>query len=165
MGNTASTLLSSPGAIDKLSVIYERYRHMKGNTIPILQDMQEVFGYIPEEAVNWIADRLEMPRSSFYGVATFYSQFYHEPKGKNVITVCCGTACHVKGAEKIFAKAEAELGLEDGVRTTEDMEFTLEKVACLGTCSMAPAVLVNKKVHGGVKPEVIVREIRNLAGK
>ena len=164
MGNTATSVLSAPGAVEKLSALYDKYRGMPGNTIPVLQEVQEIFGYVPEEAVNWIADRLNIPRSKFYGVATFYSQFYHEPKGKNVITVCCGTACHVKGSEKIYAKAEAELGLEDGERTTEDMEFTLERVACLGTCSMAPAVVINKKVHGTVKADAVVKEIRHLKG-
>jgi NADH:ubiquinone oxidoreductase subunit E len=162
MPETTVAVFSVEDAMDELERIYSAYHAMPGNTIPILQDMQETFGYVPEEAVNWIADRLGAPRSSFFGVATFYSQFNLAPRGRRIITVCCGTACHVKGAEKLLARAQSELGLPDGQETTDDMEFTLNKVACLGTCSMAPAVLVDKKMHGGMKPDVLAREIKNM---
>lgn len=146
----------------ELEALYQKYRSMSGNVIPILQEMQEIFGYLPEDAVNWIADRLDLPRSKFFGVATFYLQFHLHPRGKNIVTVCCGTACHVKGAEKILDRALNDLGLTNDQNTTGDMQFTVDKVACLGTCSMAPAVLINKKMHGGMKPDLISKEIKHL---
>lgn len=149
-------------ALDDLERIYQENRGRKGNIIPVLQQLQETFGYVPEEAVDWMAERMDVPRSTFFGVATFYAQFSFEPKGKNIITVCCGTACHVKGAEKILSRAVNEIGLAAGSSTTEDMNFTLEKVACLGTCSMAPAVLINKKMHGGMSADKVARQINSL---
>jgi NADH:ubiquinone oxidoreductase subunit E len=160
-----NTEILTGSKIKALQGIFDKYRTERGSTIPILQDLQDVFGYLPEEAVNWIADSLGIPRSSFFGIATFYSQFHLKPRGKNVLTVCCGTACHVKGSERILDKAQSELGLTDDVNTTADLNFTLEKVACLGTCSMAPAVVVNKKMHGSMKAEKLALEIRKLKKK
>ncbi len=145
--------------------IYEKYRNTPGSTIPILQDIQELCGYLPEEAVNWIADRMGLPRSGFFGVATFYSQFYLKPRGKNIVTVCCGTACHVKGSEKILTRLQRELDLKDGQDTTDDMSITLEKVNCVGACSIAPVVIINKKIHGKAASEKIIKQTRTIARK
>ena len=141
--------------------ILDRYTKEKGSVVSILQDMQETFGYIREDAVELVAKKLNIPSSSFYGVATFYSQFYLKPRGKNIVTACCGTACHIKGAEAIINRVRADLALPEGEVTTPDGKFTMESVACVGACSIAPVVIVNKKVYGGVTPEKassIVRE-------
>ena len=134
----------------------------EGNIISLLQDIQTEFGYIPEDAVAWFSKRLDIPASRFYGVVTFYSQFHLKPRGKNIITACCGTACHVNGSDKIIDGLRRELGLAKGEDTTEDNEFTLEEVACLGTCSFAPIVLVNGKVHGKAKVDKVLKEIKPL---
>ena len=162
MTEQAEATFSVDEEIGALEGILDKYKHKPGATIPILQELEHTFGYLPEEAVNWIADAMGRPRSAFYGVATFYSQFHMKPRGKNVLTVCCGTACHVKGAEKILTRAMTDLELAEGQDTTPDMKFSLEKVACLGTCSMAPAVLINDKMHGGVKADKLSREIKRL---
>ena len=137
----------------KCRKILDTYHKERGSVVSILQDMQETFGYVREDAIEWISRELNIPSSNFYGVATFYSQFYLKPRGKNIITACCGTACHVKGAEAIINRIRADLALPDGESTTADNQFTMESVACVGACSIAPVVVVNKKVYGGVTPE------------
>jgi NADH:ubiquinone oxidoreductase subunit E len=145
-----------------LQGIYDKYRNKPGSTIPILQDLQGVYGYLPEEAVNWIADRMNLPRSSFFGIATFYSQFYLEPRGKNVFTVCCGTACHVKGSDKILTNLNRELDLAEGEVTTVDMNFTVEKVNCVGACGIAPVIIINDKVHGTAASNKIILQTKKI---
>lgn len=137
----------------KCQSILDKYYKEQGSVISILQDMQEVFGYIKEDAVSWFSDKLNIPASTFFGVATFYSQFYLKPRGKNIVTACCGTACHVKGSGAIINRMRSEMGIAEGEVTTADGHFTLENVACVGACSIAPVVIVNKKVYGGVTPE------------
>lgn len=137
----------------KCREILDKYLREKGNVISILQDMQESFGYIREDAVNWFSERLNIPASNFYGVATFYAQFYLKPRGKNIITACCGTACHVKGSEAIISRIRADLAIADGEDTTRDGQFTVESVACVGACSIAPVLIVNKKVYGNMSPD------------
>jgi NADH:ubiquinone oxidoreductase subunit E len=148
-----------------LEGLYERYQGLKGSVIPILQDIQEEFGYLPEDAVNWMADRMGIPRSNFFGVATFYAQFYLTPRGKNIVTCCSGTACHVKGSERIINSVRRELGLPEDQDTTDDMEFTLEKVNCVGACSIAPVIIINKKVHGKASSPKILKELKGLKKK
>ncbi len=152
------------GDAEKLEGICSRHGGDKGGVIPILQELQEHFGYVPEEAVNFIADRLEIPRSHFYGVATFYSQFHFKPRGKNIITACCGTACHVKGSDRLINILGRELGIPEGQETSEDMEFTLEKVNCVGACSIAPVIIINKEVHGKMSAEGVTKAIKKLKG-
>jgi NADH:ubiquinone oxidoreductase subunit E len=161
----AAQKISMETASRELAEIYEKYRHVHGSAIPILQEIQGLYGYLPEEAVNWIADRLDIPRSTFFGLATFYSQFYFKPRGKNIVTVCCGTACHVKGSEKILTRLQRELGLLDGQDTTDDMNFTVEKVNCVGACSIAPVVIMNKQVHGKATAEKMIRKTRVITRK
>jgi NADH:ubiquinone oxidoreductase subunit E len=106
---------------------------------------------------------LNVPASTFYGVATFYSQFYLKPRGKNILTACCGTACHVKGSAAVINKVKTDLNLPDGEKTTKDLKFTLENVACVGACSIAPVLIANKKVYGKVTPEEasdIIKELK-----
>ena len=145
-----------------LEKIYKEFMENEGNIISLLQDIQAEFGYIPEDAVAWVSKRLDIPASRFYGVVTFYSQFHLKPRGKNIITACCGTACHVNGSDKIIDGLRRELKLAKGEHTTPDGEFTLEEVACLGTCSFAPIVLVNGQVHGKAKVDKVLKEIRPL---
>ena len=142
--------------------IITKYREREGNIIFLLQEAQEAFGYIPREAIDFFSAELNIAPSHFYGVATFYSQFRLKPTGKNKIVACCGTACHVRGSDKIINSLERELGLSEDEDTTKDRNFTLEKVACLGTCSFAPVVLVNGSVHGKTATNSILKEIKKL---
>ena len=138
---------------NKCQKILDKCKKEQGSVISMLEDIQDVFGYIYEDAVNWLADKMNVPASNFYGVATFYSHFHFKPRGKNIVTACCGTACHVKGAEAIINRIQADLALPAGENTTPDGQFTMESVACVGACSIAPVVVVNKKVYGGETPE------------
>ncbi len=146
------------------NILYE-FRKKGGNIIALLQDTQEVFGYIPKQAVEFFSGELGIAPSRFYGVATFYSQFRLKPVGKNRITACCGTACHVRGSEKVINGLRKELDLPPGEDTTKDGQFTLEEVACLGTCSFAPIVLVNGSVRGKSTADSVVKEVRSMRKK
>jgi NADH:ubiquinone oxidoreductase subunit E len=148
-----------------LDNIIKKHRETGGNIISLLQDTQEAFGYVPREAVQYFAEELGIAPSRFYGVATFYSQFRLKPSGKNRITACCGTACHVRGAERILTGLKRELHLAEDEDTTPDGQFTVEKVACLGFCSFAPVVLINGAVHGKTTADPILREIKTLRKK
>jgi NADH:ubiquinone oxidoreductase subunit E len=147
---------------EKLEAILSRYRENEGNLISILQDLESEFGYLREDAITWIADQLDVPLARFYGVATFYAQFHLKPRGKNVITACCGTACHVKGSARLIDSLVKELSIPAGEETSEDFMFTLERVNCVGACSIAPVVIVNKTVHGKMTPDKIVKEMKTL---
>lgn len=139
---------------DKLHSILENYKGQKWNLIPLLQEVQEEFGYIPPETIAPIAKALHLFPSEVQGVITFYAQFSLKPKGKYVIRVCRGTACHVRGGRTILRLIEREMGLEPG-QTTEDYQFTLETVACLGACFLAPTMMVNKTYFGRLSPPKI----------
>jgi NADH:ubiquinone oxidoreductase subunit E len=147
---------------DKYEELISNFKENEGNIVTLLQETQEAFGYIPEEAVFYYSEVLDIPASSFYGVATFYAQFYLKPRGKNIITACCGTACHVKGSDRLINNLKRELGLADGETTTQDLNFTLEQVACVGACSIAPVIIINKKVHGKASSDRIAKEIKTL---
>ena len=142
--------------------ILNRYIDEKGSVISILQDVQETFGFIPEDEIFWFAEELNIPASNFYGVATFYAQFYLKPRGKNIITACRGTACHVKGSSAIIDKMRKDLRIPDGEDTSKDGKFTVESIACVGACSIAPVFITNKKVFGKMttdKASEMVREV------
>jgi NADH-quinone oxidoreductase subunit E len=115
--------------------------------VPILQEIQEIFSYLPKDVMEYIATALDVSPGSVYGVATFYSHFTLEPKGKHIIRVCDGTACHVKKAEEIIKVIESELGLDAKNRTSADMLFTLEVVACIGACGIAPVLTIGEDVY------------------
>lgn len=149
-------------AIEKLEEIYSYFIHSGGNIISALQDIQSHYRYVPEEAVYWFAERSGIPPSKFYGVITFYGQFHTKPRGENIITACCGTVCHVKGAHRIMFRLKDELSLKGDQDTTRDEKFTLENVACVGACSIAPVVLVNDKVCGNMNPDKVIREIKKI---
>jgi NADH:ubiquinone oxidoreductase subunit E len=142
--------------------LLNKYKESEGNLITLLQDTQESFGYVPREAVYWFARELDVPASRFFGIATFYAQFHLKPRGKHIVTACCGTACHVRGAERLVNAIKRELKLEADQDTTEDRMFTVEKLACLGTCSLAPVVVINGKMIGKTTTDVLAREIRSL---
>jgi NADH-quinone oxidoreductase subunit E len=132
----------------------------RSNLIALLQDVQGIYGYLPEKALSDVSEFIGMPLSSIYGVATFYNQFRLAPLGKNVIRVCRGTACHVKNSANILAAIEAELKVKAG-ETTRDKLFTLETVACIGACSIAPVINVNEEYYG----RLTVREIPKILAK
>ena len=129
--------------------------------IAVLHRAQHIFGYLPREVQEFVADKLHINVSKVYGVVTFYSFFTMEKKGKYVINVCLGTACFVRGADKILREFEAQLGIKSG-ETTEDGLFTIEACRCVGACGLAPVVTVNDKVHGHLKPEDITKMIADI---
>ncbi|GAB4346324.1 MAG: NADH-quinone oxidoreductase subunit NuoE [Desulfobulbaceae bacterium] len=148
--------------LEKLESVYARYLEEEGNAVSLLQDIQSEFGYIPEHAVNWIAAKSGLPPSKLYGVVTFYAQFHMKPRGRNIITACCGTVCHVKGAHRILFQLNEELSFPKGEDTTRDGLFTLEKVACLGACSIAPVVVINQQVYGRMTPDKVVKKLQAI---
>jgi NADH:ubiquinone oxidoreductase subunit E len=122
--------------------------------VPLLQDIQSAYGYLPRPVLLEMSRQTGLPASQIYGVATFYEQFYLEPHGKHTIRCCRGTACHVRGAQDMIQTVSRELGISEG-QTTEDMHFTFETVACLGTCFLAPVIMVNEDYYGNVKASMI----------
>ena len=141
-------------ALDQLDAILEKYQGVKGALIPVLQEAQNAYGYLPREVIKHIAEKMSIPVSQIYGVVTFYAQFHLNPRGKNIIRVCQGTACHVRGAKGILKALEDSLQVKAG-GTTPDLKFTLETVACIGACGLAPVLMVNDDTHGRLTPEVI----------
>jgi len=132
---------------DRLKEVLAGYEGEKHELIPILQDTQAAFRYLPAAAVREISRFLNVSESSIYGVATFYAQFKLTPVGKKIIRVCRGTACHVRGSAKVLAEMEKQLGIKAG-ETTPDMEYTLETVACIGACALAPTMTIDGETHG-----------------
>ena len=137
---------------EELQEIFARYSGERSELIPLLQDIQEKLGYLPREAMSATARFLGVPDSVVYGVATFYAQFYLTRQGKHKIRVCQGTACHVRGAPALIRAVREELGIELG-GTTDDYEFTLERVACFGSCALAPVVVLDDKVYAKMTPQ------------
>ncbi|MFO7151767.1 MAG: NADH-quinone oxidoreductase subunit NuoE [Bacillota bacterium] len=146
----------------RLTELLEEYKGQKGALIPLLQKTQSIFGYLPEPALRRIAESLKLPLSQVYGVATFYSQFRLKPQGRHVIKVCQGTACHVRGASRILDRLQRELNIKPG-ETTEDLRFTIEPVACLGACGLAPVMMVDDEAHGRLTPDVIPKILAKYA--
>jgi len=145
--------------------ILDKYDNNPAKLIPILQETQEVYRYLPEEIMAFVATSLKIPPSKVYGVATFYSHFSLTPKGKYVIRICDGTACHVKKSTAILNALRSKLKLEPGKETTDDMLFTLELVSCLGACGLAPVVVINEDVHGQMTPDLITAIIDEINAK
>lgn len=140
------------GKFDEVVAILERYDYQASKLVPILQQAQDVYRYLPAEVLKFIALQLGLPESKVYGVVTFYAHFSLSPKGKYVFKLCDGTACHVKGSIAILEAMQKRLGLAAGKHTTEDLMFTVETVSCLGCCGLAPALVVNEEVYGAVTP-------------
>lgn len=147
---------------EKICEIIDRYDRDPQKLIPILQAVQDEYRYLPEEVLTYVATTLGLPPARVFGVATFYAHFSLEPKGKYVIRMCDGTACHVKRSEPILEAVRARLGLDGKRTTTKDMTFTVETVACLGACGLAPVMVINDEVHGLMNPDsalALVEEI------
>ena len=150
---TAATSAAS-SLEERLLPLIERYRGKKGITIPLLADLQEMMGYIAPEAVHFISRKLDIPPAEIYGVATFYAQFHLKPRGRHIIRVCRGTACHVRGSLKVFNKVKEITGVEEN-ETTEDLRFTVEPVACLGACGLAPVMMVDSQTFGRLTSDMV----------
>ena len=138
----------------KLNEVFSKYSAQKGALIPVLQEAQNIYGYLPGEVLSKISLELKVPLSKVYGVVTFYAQFHLNPRGRNIVRVCLGTACHVRGGAKILETIQKELGISDG-QTSEDLRFTLESIACIGACGLAPVIMVNDDTHGRLTPDKI----------
>lgn len=144
--------------LEKVKDITKKFEDMKGALIPVLHEVQKLFGYLPEEALQVVSEELNISMSEIYGVSTFYSQFTLEPKGEHIIKVCLGTACYVKGAQDILERFSSVLEVEVG-KTTSDGKFTLEAARCLGACGLAPVLMVDDKVYGRLIPDDVIRII------
>jgi len=148
---------------DRVCEILNKYDNNHYKLIPILQEIQEVYQYLPEEIMTYISTALGISPAQIYGVATFYSHFTLVPKGKHIIKVCDGTACHVKKSGEILKILKKELNLSDKKTNSDDGLFTLETVACLGACGLAPVVVIDEQVYGSVTPDkmtTLINEIR-----
>lgn len=160
MSNTAEQVQEQEIDLAAANQVIDKFLNMKGALMPVLQEIQDAYGYIPEPCVHLVADRLNVYTSQIYGVLTFYAQFHLEPRGKYIVRVCMGTACHVKGAGRIADTLEERLGIGHA-ETTEDLKFTVEHVACIGACGMAPVIMVNDATFGSLTvqklDEVIVK--------
>jgi NADH:ubiquinone oxidoreductase subunit E len=132
------------------------------NIISVFQSIQETFGYVPEKAVNLVSKRLGVPASRLFSIITFFPQFHLKPTGENIITVCRGSACHVNGSERLLNRILIELGIPPSEDTTEDFKFTVEKVNCVGACSMAPVVLINNEVCGKMAFDKLKKKIAKI---
>ncbi|HEY3452329.1 MAG TPA: NAD(P)H-dependent oxidoreductase subunit E [Myxococcales bacterium] len=150
---------------EKVCQILERNHRQPSRLIPILQAVQEEYRYLPEEVLAYVATSLGIPPSRVYGVATFYAHFALQPKGKHVVRLCDGTACHVKASIPILEALRARLGLSEQRKTTPDMLFTVETVACLGACGLAPVLVVDDEVHGSMTPQSAVALVDALVQK
>jgi len=142
---------------EQLAALFSSYKGNRLELIQIMQDVQEMFGYLPEEALLEIAAFTRVPTSQVYGTASFYSQFKFSPRGRKEVMICRGTACHVRGAPRILDEAEHVLGIKEG-ETTPDREYTLETVACIGCCSLAPCLMIDGEVTAALTPQK-VREL------
>jgi len=146
-------------AVEKqVAGILASFKGEKGELIPLLQRVQQTFGFLPEPAMKQIADFVHVPASTVFGIGTFYAQFKLVPTGRNIVKVCRGTGCYVRGSPRILTELEKELGIKDG-QTTADMEYTIETVACFGSCALAPVMVVNEKVHGRMTPDKVKKTV------
>ncbi|HOB87522.1 MAG TPA: NADH-quinone oxidoreductase subunit NuoE [Bacillota bacterium] len=137
---------------ERLKSIFAAFQGEKNELISLLQEVQEEFGYLPVEAMQEVARFLRLPESKVFGVATFYARFHLEPRGRHILRQCCGTACHVRGAQRIADKIMDVLKVEAG-RTTKDLQFTYEQVACIGACGLAPVMTIDETTYGKLTPD------------
>lgn len=150
--------------VSLMEPVFEKYSGQAGALIPILQKAQDIYNYLPPEVLRLISDRLGIAVGKVYGVATFYAQFYLEPRGKHVLKLCDGTACHVKGTPALMDAIAQEFGLRPG-ETTSDGELTLEIVYCLGSCALAPAAVLDGRVMGHMKAGRLVDQLKRRTGR
>jgi NADH-quinone oxidoreductase subunit E len=144
--------------------LLDQWKEVKGNVIPLLQKTQDIFGFLPMDAMREISRVTGKTCAEIYGVATFYAQFRFKPMGKHVMKVCHGTACHVQGADSLDTVVESKLGIKAG-DTTADREFSVERVACLGCCSLAPCVMIDGEVYGRLTGDKLGKIVAAVGGK
>jgi NADH:ubiquinone oxidoreductase subunit E len=160
-----SAVVSPPGdgplSLEPLDHILEEFKGQKGAVIPILQRTQYAYGYLPREVLAAIARKTRIPITQLYGVATFYAQFHLTPRGRHLVRVCDGTACHVRGAPKVVDAVEKSVGVKAG-ETSADRKCTLEIVYCLGSCGLSPVAVVDDKVYGRLAPDTLVQRVKEL---
>ncbi len=152
-------------SFNKVIDILDRFDRSEAKIIPILQAVQEEYRYLPQEVLTFIATSLRISPARLFGVATFYSHFSLEPKGKHIIKMCDGTACHVRGSSAVIDAIRKKLNLSDKKITTDDMMFTFETVSCLGACGLAPVLVVDDEVHGQITAEQALELISNIEEK
>jgi NADH-quinone oxidoreductase subunit E len=162
-GQVAPSSPSGEEAFDlrPLDRILEEFKGQKGSVIPILQRTQDVYGYLPRPILHAIAQKTHIPLNQLYGVATFYAQFHLHRRGRHLLRICDGTACHVRGAAKNVEAVEKSLGLEPGA-TSADYKYTLEIVYCLGSCGLSPVAVVDDKVLGRLAPDTLLKRLEKL---
>lgn len=149
---------------EALDAILAEYATGPGALMPVLQAAQRAYGYLPAPVLEAIAEALELPLADVFGVATFYAQFHLEPRGRHIVQLCHGTACHVKGADEVTAAIESELSVEMG-QTADDGSVTLESVSCVGCCALAPVALIDEEAHGDLDAKTARRLVKHLRGK
>jgi len=150
--------------LKRIDCIISNYQGDKWGLIPLLQEIQQVVGYIPPEVIPRIASGMGLFPSQVQGVISFYSQLYTAPRGKNIVRVCRGTACHVRGGKTILKLVKQHLGIEEG-ETTPDMEYTLETVACIGVCALAPNIVINSNIYGHMNPKNVSSLLGHYGGQ
>jgi NADH:ubiquinone oxidoreductase subunit E len=148
---------------DRLQAIFADFEGKREELIPLLQQVQADYGYLPQEAMLEVARFTRVPEASVYAVATFYAQFRFTPIGETHIMVCRGTSCHVRGAPRILAQIEKQLGIKEG-QTTPDLKYSLETVACIGACGLSPCIMTNKKVQAKMTPKKVAETFGKAAG-
>ena len=151
--------MPEPLDLSRIDEALAKHRGEEGTLIPILQEAQEIYGYLSEELLAAIGKRLHLPLSRIYGVITFYAQFYTTPRGRYTVRVCRGTACHVRGGKNVLKAVQQHLGIGEG-ETTADFKFTFETVACLGACALSPVLLVNKNYYGKLTPAKVEQVLK-----
>lgn len=147
---------------EKICAILDKHGHKPSRLIPILQEVQEEYRYLPAEVLTYVATSLGLPAARVFGVASFYAHFALEPKGKHLVRLCDGTACHVKKSIPILEAIRTRLGLSEEKKTTSDMLFTVETVSCLGACGLAPVVVIDDEVHGQMTPESALKLVNDI---
>lgn len=145
--------------LSRLDSVFKKHQGEDGALIPVLQEAQEIYGYLPEELLAIIGKRLHIPLSRIYGVVSFYAQFYTTPRGRYTVRVCRGTACHVRGGRNILKAVQQFLAIGEN-ETTPDFKFTFETVACLGACALSPVLLVNKNYYGKLTPAKVEQVLK-----
>jgi NADH-quinone oxidoreductase subunit E len=154
--------MPEPLELSKMEPLLEKFRGQEGALIPVLQEAQGIYGYLPEEVLVHVSQGLKIPLTRVYGVVTFYAQFYVTPRGRHTVRVCRGTACHVRGGKNIRKAVQQFLGIEEN-ETTPDFKFTFETVACLGACALSPVLLVDKTYYGKLTPGKVVKVLKLYA--
>jgi NADH-quinone oxidoreductase E subunit len=154
--------MPEPLDLNRLDEILQKHKGEEGALIPILQEAQEIYGYLSEEVLNYLGNRLHISTSRIFGVITFYAQFHTTPRGRHTVRVCRGTACHVRGGKNVLKAVQQNLGIGEN-ETTPDFNFTFETVACLGACALSPVLLVDKNYYGKLTPAKVEQVLKQYA--